>query len=340
MDLGTRTTATWAVAGALVVVVVSGAVVGTRDVGRAVTPQVEQAVRSTAPDQVGVEVTGREVRIDPWSASDAVVQRTVDAVEDVPGVRSVEVRPIDVGTSPRPTSTAEDIDLALEVSPTGVAFSSAVPSKALADEIGRRVARVRGVPVAVDLAVDTTLARPRWWPALGAVLDDTAQVDDLRLTIRDGVLEVEGTTAAPRTRARVAAALEEQQAVDDVRVSLTAGATRLGRRQAQVLEGTRITFGIGSDVLGPRGRADLDRVAAVMARADVSLDVLGHAGPADPERGDSLAADRAAVVCAYLVARGVPAGRLVSTAIGSGDDRGIDPRSALYRRVDFRVEER
>lgn len=337
MDRGTRTAATWVVAGTLVAVVVSGAVVGTRHVGHALEPAVERAVLATAPDQVGVEVSGREVRIDPWSAPAPVVRRAVRAVEAVPGVRSVQVRPVDVG--PRQDARPADIGLALEVSPTGVVFSSAVPSRELADEIGREVARVRGVPVAVDLAVDTTLPRPRWWPGLATVLDDTAQVGALRLEIRDGVLEVSGTTVAPQTRARIEAALDRQQVVDEVRVSLGSGDTSLDPGQAQVLEGTQVTFGVGSAELGRRARTDLARVARVLARTEVSLDVLGHAGPTDPRRGDSLAAARAGAVRSYLVRRGVDASRLVATAIGSGADRGVDPWSPRYRRVDLRVEE-
>lgn len=342
MDQGTRRTATALAGAALAVVVVSGAVLGTRDVQGSLEPGVEAAVEATAPGQVGFQVTGREVVVDPWSAPDVVVERAVRAVRDVPGVRSVRVGPLEIGGPTR--AEARDIDLALEVTPTGVAFSSAVPSRELAEEIGRRVSQVRGVPVAVDLAVDTTLPEPRWWPGLSQVLDSTAQVEDLRIDVRDGVLEVRGTTASADAARRIAREVEAADLADDVVATITPrdgtpAQDALDPAQARTLEEAVVPFEIGSALIGPRGDRALDRVAAVLRATDVTVDVLGHAGPADPQRGDTLASQRAAAVRAALVARGVPARRLVVTAVGSGADRGIDPLSPQYRKVDFRVEE-
>ena len=325
------------VAAALVVVVVSGAVVGTRDVTRSLEPAVADAVRAASDDQVGFDVRGRDVDVDPWDAPDAVVERTVRAVRDVPGVHRVRVRPIDVATDP--SARPRDIPLALRVTPTGIVFSSAVPTRALADEVGRRAAQVRGVPVGVDLAVDGTLPRPRWWPGLARVLDTTAQLDDLVIGVRDGVLTVSGTTASTAARDRTVRELEDTDVAGTVRADVQVRRTGLTERDAALLETTRIVFAIGSARLDGRGEKALDAVAAVLRRTDARLDVLGHAGPADPPRGDVLAAQRAEAVRDHLVARGVPAGRLVVTAIGSGADRGIDPTSSQYRRVDFRVEE-
>ena len=339
MHQGTRRTATALTAAALGVVVVSGAVLGTRDVTAALEPDVAAAVQASAPGQVGVEVSGREVTLDPWSAPDAVVARAVAAVEAVPGVRSVRVRPVEVGAG-GPEAATGDVDLSLRVTGTGVAFSSAVPSRALADGIGRRVAQVRGVPVAVDLAVDTTLPAPRWWPGLSQVLDSTAQVDDLRLDVRDGVLTVRGTTTSAAAAERIGREVEAVDLVDDVVADIIAGPSAgLDPDQAEVLEEAVVPFDVGSSVIGPRGAQALDRVAAVLRATDVSLDVLGHAGPADPQRGDTLAVERAGAVRDALVARGVPADRLVATPVGSSADRGIDPLSPQYRKVDFRVEE-
>lgn len=337
MDQGRWRAAVATVAAALVAVVVTGAVVGSRDITRSLEPQVREAVRTAADDPVGVDVRGRDVDVDPGSASDATVERVVAAVRAVPGVHRVRVRPIDVAADP--TTRPRDIPLSLRVTPTGVVFASAVPSRALAEEIGTRAAQVRGVPVGVDLAVDATLPQPRWWPGLARVLDATAQVDDLRIEIADGVLEVSGTTTSTAARDRAVRELDDTGVAATVRADVDVRRSGLAERDAAVLETTRIVFAVGSARIDARGEAALADVAAVLRRTDARLDVLGHAGPADPPRGDVLAARRAEAVRDHLVGLGVARSRLVVTAIGSGADRGIDPTSSQYRRVDFRVEE-
>lgn len=100
--------------GALLVVVVLGAVLGTRGITEDLTAQVERAL-STVPggevDDLRVAVTGREVRLDAGSASTAQIERAVAVIESVDGVRGVSVvRTLEAGapTGDEPTSSAAD----------------------------------------------------------------------------------------------------------------------------------------------------------------------------------------------------------------------------------------
>lgn len=338
MDSWTRRRATWATATALVVVVVLGALVGTRQVGSDLAPRVRAAAQSVDGADVGIQVEGREVQIDPGPTAPDVVQRVADAVRSVRGVRTVSVVSSTVDVVGE--REVRDIDLRLRTDDRAAFFSTGVPTRELARAIETRVAQVRGVPVAVGLSVDPTLATPRWWPGLGRVLDATAPVTGLELSVEAGVLGVSGRTASRAGAERVRDAVADVGLFDDVDVDLEVGLDGIDDHDAAVIETADVEFGVGSSTIGPRGRADLDAVAEALVGSGVVLDVLGHAGPTDPEQGGALAGVRARAVRDYLLTRGVPAHQVVVTAVGSDADRGIDPTDARYRRVDFRVEER
>lgn len=340
MDSWTRRRATWGVACALVAVVVLGALVGTREVTADLEPRVREAVRSVAGADVGVDVQGREVRIDPEGTDPALVDQVAARVRELRGVRSVTVESSRVAEAAEAPGDARDIDLGLRVQDRAALFSTAVPTRELARAIEARVTQVRGVPVAVGLSVDPTLPTPRWWPGLARVLDATAPVADLSLDVEAGRLEISGRTASRAGAERVRTAVEDVGLVDDVDVDLLVGLEGISDADAATIELADVTFALGSATLDPDARSALDAVARAVVGSHVVLDVLGHAGPGDPGKGDELARARARAARDYLLQRGVPADRVVVTAVGSDADQGVDVRDERYRRVDFRVEER
>ena len=77
----------------------------------------------------------------------------------------------------------------------------------------------------------------------------------------------------------------------------------------------------------------------LLAMKLVAAGRLQHDAVADAWRAGPLQQTDADGVRRLADARGVPADRLVATPVGSSADRGIDPLSPQYRKVDFRVEE-
>lgn len=87
----TRRRAALALGGALGVALVLGTVLGTRAVTEDLADGVRTALVEAGADDVGAEVSGREVRLDPGTADPAQVERARPAVEALEGVRRVEV---------------------------------------------------------------------------------------------------------------------------------------------------------------------------------------------------------------------------------------------------------
>ena len=107
------------------------------------------------------------------------------------------------------------------------------------------------------------------------------------------------------------------------------GAPRPGSREEfQVSVGDRVYFDTDRYDLRPDARATLEKQAQWLKQyGNVRVQVEGHAD----ERGTreynlALADRRAAAVKNYLVALGIPAGRV--TTISYGKERPVDPRSS------------
>jgi OOP family OmpA-OmpF porin len=108
---------------------------------------------------------------------------------------------------------------------------------------------------------------------------------------------------------------------------------------ARVIGSRAIEFESGSTTLTPDSADILDEVAVALSRAgEVAVEIHGHTDSVgDPAFNDQVSRERASAVRAYLLARGVPAQRLI--ARGFGPSRPIaDNATAEGRRQNRRIE--
>lgn len=98
-----------------------------------------------------------------------------------------------------------------------------------------------------------------------------------------------------------------------------------------------VYFSPGSTVLSPEAKVELDWLAMNLKQRKQTILIAGHGEPSDAKNLDNLSLERAEVVKAYLIDRGMPWDRLWT--MGFADKKPVgSPRPAVGPPVDKRVE--
>ena len=108
----------------------------------------------------------------------------------------------------------------------------------------------------------------------------------------------------------------------------------------RITASTPIIFDRGAGEISELHRRILNEVAiAILAYPDVPVTIVGYTDSAGDEAANTqLSLSRAGSVQSYLVAQGVPAGRLQIDAKGEAGASGSDDLAGLERRVEFEVD--
>lgn len=321
----------------LLVVIATGAVLGSRSAAADLEAKAERSLASADLPDVHVTFRGREAVLTGGSPDDLGKAELI--VEGIEGVRLADVA-ISTAVTPtqRPPDTTPTLDL--RHAGAGLTISGTVPDSDAAAGIKVRVAEDFAVPVTGDLVIDPAVGSAGWIDRLPDVFGDLVGVKRLELTIDGtGVLELAGSiesrAGAEDVRRKVAVAAPDLAVVS--RIDIEPGS--LSEADAAVLNGSTLYFPPGSSDLGAEYERVLDAVADVLRRnPSVAIEAGGHAGPVDPPAGEVLSLARVATVKAYLVRSGVDAAR-VSTRTFASDSRTAEASAKRFHRVDFVVTE-
>ena len=218
---------------------------------------------------------------------------------------------------------------------------------------------------------------PGWPQAVGAALIALAALEEGRVELTDAQLAISGFTPLEDTAdaavkglrsalppsfrlthqirwkepaaakaaaeaARLAAEEEARRKAAEEEARRKVELARCRQELADALTPGDITFATDKAELDPRGRAALDRFAAVAARcADVDFEIAGHADArGSPASKLELSERRAQAVLDYLVKAGIDRRRM--SAVGYGDwvplaANDSEQHRARNRRVEIRV---
>jgi hypothetical protein len=185
------------VATALIAVIATGAVLGSRSVAGDLRERADTALSAAGLDDVLVDFQGREAELS--GGNDVEIRRAETLVDALPGVRRVEVE--DVEDHVLPGVARFELDRAGDdVEITGVVPS---PDDAAAIKVG--VAEGLHTTITGDVAVDRSVAGAGWMSALPAVFEALAGVRGLELLIPgDGSVALGGEVGDESERTRLA----------------------------------------------------------------------------------------------------------------------------------------
>ncbi|NNE72782.1 MAG: OmpA family protein [Acidimicrobiales bacterium] len=240
-----------------------------------------------------------------------------------------------------------------------VALEGIVATEAQSEELATSAAEVVGPDrVRNELTVDGSApATSERLTVLAATITTFGNLTQAEAVLSTTNLDVTGTAANRRARRPTQAALLEARGLGlatdtDLRVEAASPMTlaeetaalgsELRGLQAEVAE--TIVFTSSSIALGPDARVTLDKVVDAMRRyPQPVVEVGGHTDTdGSSPFNELLSQTRADAVVAYLIARGIPADRLV--AIGYGESRllvddSTEPGKRQNRRVEFVAKE-
>lgn len=221
--------------------------------------------------------------------------------------------------------------------------SGVVPTQDIVDRINTAAVRNFGSDGVNSTVTVGDAADAPWLGAVDTLLDVAAGLDEWTLSIADGELRLAGFGATD------AVVTDVRSKLRDVAPSGLTIITKIEIDPQEVaanltaLLASSATFEVGSSVLSAAARPLLDSAVEILvANPSTSLVVEGHTdGDGDPASNKVLSQERADAIVAYLVAGGVPAGRL--TAVGYGEERPVADNStpegrALNRRIAFVAE--
>ncbi|MEH3087743.1 MAG: OmpA family protein [Xylophilus ampelinus] len=195
-----------------------------------------------------------------------------------------------------------------------------------------------------QLGVDRLAAPPNWARQVRSLLEPgLKQVRQGQLRIAGNLVEISGSVPSEEVRRQLlddmAARLANPTYTvrDDLRVN-AAGQQLL---DAALAERT-IAFEVGNATLTAAGVRVLDELLPVLRRfAGRRFEIVGHTDDSGAREANlALSAARAEAVRAYLGARGIPPGDIVTS--GAGPDRPVATNAtaegrARNRRIEFRV---
>jgi OOP family OmpA-OmpF porin len=173
-------------------------------------------------------------------------------------------------------------------------------------------------------------------------------VNNARLRVFGDTLTLRGEVESEEVKAAIlqnAVATANEALVVKVQLAVATRATALARVQANLdeeLKGKTIEFASSSARITARGAAVLDRLIPIIKSVkDASIEISGHTDPTGGEAlNRELSQARAQSVLEYLVAKGVPRGRL--KAIGYGSKKPVASNATPWgrlanRRIEFHV---
>lgn len=189
------------VAVALVAVVATGSVLGSRTVATDLTRRSETALSAAGLQDVGVSFDGREARL--RGGNDIQSRLAAALVETLPGVRQVAVardrEPVLPGVARLELDRAGD----------DVEIAGVVPSPDAAATVKVDAASSLRATVTGDVEVDRSVGAAEWVDALPDVLDVVAVVEGLELDIPgDGTVRLGGSVADAGTRSSIVQQVE------------------------------------------------------------------------------------------------------------------------------------
>lgn len=319
---------------ALLAVIATGALLGSRSAADDLQAQAERALASANLDGVHVAFHGREAELSGGDTEE--LSRAELVVEGIEGVRWADI----VSPTSTPTPEPPDTTPTLELSHKGgaITISGTVPDADAAASIKAYVAEAFAVPVTGDLAIDPVVGTAPWIRQLTDVFGDIVGVKGLALTIDGtGTLDLAGSiesrTGADDVRRMVATTVPDLHVVS--RLDVRPG--DLSEADATVLNAATLHFEGSSAVLDPADERVLDAVADVLQRTpSVAIRADGYVGPVHRTAGERISLARVTAVKAYLVEAGVSASRISTRTLASYSRTSKTP-AEQFRRVDFVV---
>jgi outer membrane protein OmpA-like peptidoglycan-associated protein len=292
-------------------------------------------VRRTGAAHARVTVEGRDAVVHGAFASAAAAEAARRSAA-VAGTTSARLgTDVVIATKPaRPVVVAVD--------GSGLTVTATVPDSESRLELLGAAAATGSGSLTGHVSVDPEVAPPAAL-ALGKLVDALSGGAGTRsVTVAGSSVVVRGTVPDPAARAgvgaRVLAAVRTSVPGATVDNELLVGGAADGRGTAAsgteapppgqaaervlqaAVDGRTMTFPTNSAALSAADRGVLDAVAAALRPGTLTVLVTGHTDGTGPlVLNQALSLDRARAAVAYLVDRGVPAGRLRATGFGPDD---------------------
>lgn len=237
---------------------------------------------------------------------------------------------------------AQGLPVPQETAP--VIASGVVPDEATRAAIVGKLRDVYGADRVVDqLQVGAVVAPPNWSGYVQKmVAPNLKQVTRGRLSVRGNDIELQGEVGNEAQRQQVASELATSlNPTYTIKNQLRVSSVDQGLLD-RALANRIVEFQPGSAVLTPQGKALLDEMTQALAQlGGKRVEVVGHTD-AQGARASNLALSqaRADAVKAYLVSKGIEAGRIVTA--GAGADQPVAGNDtpegrSRNRRIEFHL---
>ncbi|WP_374594546.1 OmpA family protein [Aquabacterium sp.] len=225
-----------------------------------------------------------------------------------------------------------------------VIASGLVPDEATRAAIVGKLREVYGADRVVDqLQVGSVVAPPNWAGYVQKMVSpNLKQVSRGRLSVRGNDIELQGEVGNEAQRQQVASDLATSlNPTYTIKNQLRVSSVDQGLLD-RALANRIVEFQPGSAVLTPQGKALLDEMAQALGRlGGKRVEVVGHTD-AQGARASNLALSqaRADAVKAYLVGKGIEAGRIATS--GAGPDQPVASNDtpegrSRNRRIEFHL---
>lgn len=314
---------------ALAAVIGIGSIAGSSSVRDDLTPKAYEALVQAGLSNVKVDFDGREAKLSNGTPEE--LARAEKIVEGVTGVRWAKIDSDPSTNLPAPPT------FSLTHGADGVNLSGVVPNAAVARQL--KGAALSLGKVTGNLKVDPSVGTADWLNTLPKLIPDLEGVNGLALSVDGDSIALGGSLTTQDGVDAVTALVEPAVPGLTLDNTLKVDSDSLSPEQASYVDAASVYFARGSSILDEKSKAALLTLADVLLRVPgLELEISGHAGPADPVRGQALSDARVAAVKAFLVAADVDADRLSTKSYGSDPETDGDAYAEQYRRVDFIVK--